>query len=54
MCLRSFARALAVFLGLIGVVVGLAATAHHVGRWEKANDYPFGRLCDVYNTCNGR
>lgn len=31
-------------------VVGLAIAAR-VNAWEKANAYPYGRLCDLYHTC---
>ena len=25
--------------------------ADYVNTWEIANNYPFGKLCDVYNNC---
>ena len=33
------------------VVVGLFALADYVNTWEIANNYPFGKLCEVYNNC---
>lgn len=27
--------------------------AQEVSRWERANGYPYGRLCDVFHTCGG-
>mgnify|MGYP001388789222 CR=1 FL=1 len=33
------------------VVVGLFALANYVNAWEIANNYPYGKLCDLYNNC---
>ena len=33
------------------VVIGLFVTADVVNTWEVANNYPYGKLCDVYNSC---
>ena len=35
----------------ICAVVGLFALANYVNAWEIANNYPFGKLCDLYNNC---
>ncbi len=24
---------------------------YRISEWEKAHDYPYGRLCDLYNSC---
>ena len=32
-------------------IVGLVALTHYVNEWEKANDYPYGMLCEAYNNC---
>jgi len=34
------------------VVISLFTLAHYVNAWEIANNYPFGKLCEVYNSCN--
>lgn len=53
----SIAIALVV-LGHIGI--GLIVAAPHISAWEKANGYPYGRMCDpnIFNlytsTCNKR
>jgi hypothetical protein len=23
-----------------------------IHKWEKQNNYPYGKLCDLYGTCN--
>ena len=33
------------------VVIGLFILADHVNTWEIANNYPFGMLCEAYNSC---
>jgi hypothetical protein len=33
------------------VVVGLFISADLLNTWEVANNYPYGRLCDLYNNC---
>ena len=33
------------------VVVGLFILADYVNTWEVANNYPYGKLCDLYNNC---
>ena len=25
--------------------------AHRINEWETANNYPYGKLCDLYNNC---
>ena len=34
------------------VVAGLFILTERVQTWEVANNYPYGKLCDVYNNCN--
>ena len=34
------------------VVVGLFVLADHVNTWEIANNYPYGKLCELYNNCS--
>ena len=33
------------------VVVSLFVLADYVNTWEIANNYPYGKLCDLYNNC---
>lgn len=35
----------------IVTVVGLFILADYVNTWEIANNYPFGMLCEAYNSC---
>jgi len=32
-------------------VIALFTLAHYVNAWEIANNYPYGKLCDLYNNC---
>lgn len=41
---------LLVVLPVAGLFYGVPA----IDAWERANDYPFGKLCDVYNSCPSR
>jgi hypothetical protein len=25
-----------------------------IHQWERSNNYPYGKLCDVYHSCGGR
>lgn len=34
------------------VITGLFISAEFVNSWEIANDYPFGKLCEVFNSCS--
>ena len=33
-------------------VIGMFMLADHVNEWEKANNYPYGKLCELYNNCS--
>ena len=33
-------------------VVSMFTVAERLNAWEKANKYPYGMLCDVYNNCS--
>ena len=35
----------------VDVVVGLFVLADYVNTWEIVNNYPYGKLCDLYNNC---
>ena len=32
-------------------IVGLFVLADYVNTWETANNYPYGKFCDLYNNC---
>jgi len=40
---------------ILGIFVGVAIIwfllANEVNAWEVANNYPYGKLCDVFNNC---
>jgi hypothetical protein len=44
------------FIGItvifIAVSVGLFLLADYINTWEMANNYPYGKLCDVFNSCS--
>ena len=44
------------FIGItvifIAVSAGLFLLADYVNAWEMANNYPYGKLCDVFNSCS--
>ena len=44
------------FIGSLAVLTTLAVggflLADYVNAWEIANNYPFGKLCEVYNNCS--
>lgn len=47
--------ALVNFIGTFAVLITLAVggllLVNYVNAWELANNYPYGKLCDVYNNC---
>ena len=40
------------FIFTIILIAGLVIASISVNKWEKANNYPFGKLCDVFNSCS--
>jgi multisubunit Na+/H+ antiporter MnhB subunit len=44
------------FIGIIVIFItlsiGLFLLADYVNAWEMANNYPYGKLCDVFNSCS--
>ncbi len=44
-------KAIAYLIVLAVVAVSMFTVAEHLNAWEKANDYPYGMLCDVFNNC---
>ena len=37
-------------IGLVFVLLSILALPH-INEWERVNNYPFGKLCEVYNSC---
>jgi hypothetical protein len=48
---RTVIIGLAVLGAIAGSAIGGLALAHNIDRWERANGYPYGKLCDVYRNC---
>jgi len=46
--LISFIGIMVIF---IAVSVGIFLLADYINTWEMANNYPYGKLCDVFNSC---
>ena len=44
-------KAIAYLIVLAVVAVSMFTVAERLNAWEKANDYPYGMLCDVFNNC---
>ena len=44
------------FIGITTIVISLTIggfiLADYINAWEIANNYPFGKLCDVFNNCS--
>ncbi len=32
-------------------VIGMFMLANYVNAWEQAHNYPYGKLCELYNNC---
>jgi len=48
---RVTMKAIAYLIVVTVFVVSMFTVAGRINAWEKANDYPYGMLCDVYNNC---
>ena len=46
----KFSPAVMVLLFVL-IVIGWFKLADNLNRYEIANGYPYGKLCDVYNNC---
>lgn len=33
-------------------VIGMFMLANYVNAWEQAHNYPYGKLCELYNNCS--
>ena len=40
-----------IIIAIPAVTVGFWLITDVIVQWEIANDYPFGKLCDLYNSC---
>jgi len=49
--MRDFILNLMFFAGMIALIIIVFAVASEVDAWERANSFPFGKLCEVYNNC---
>lgn len=38
-------------LAIVSAFIVLAVKLPEINAWEKAAGYPYGHLCDLYNTC---
>lgn len=46
------AATVALFICLtITGAIALLVNVHHIHAWERANNYPYGKLCDVFHNC---
>lgn len=45
-------KLLAAMTAIIVASLLLFVGGMEANRWEKANDYPYGKLCDLYRNCN--
>ena len=41
---------LVLIIALSGAIIGIVSIPH-IDRWERANNYPYGKLCDLYRQC---
>ena len=44
-------KAIAYLIVVAVFAVSMFTVAERLNAWEKANDYPYGMLCDVFNNC---
>lgn len=41
-----------ILLILMALAIAGLASVPRINAWEKANNYPYGKLCDLYRSCN--
>jgi hypothetical protein len=39
-------------LSALALSIALIAIGPRIDAWERANGYPFGKLCEVYRNCH--
>lgn len=49
--MKNFSINLLIIAGMFSLFIIWFAIAQEVNAWEVANNYPFGKLCDVFNNC---
>ena len=49
--MKNFSINLLIAVGIISLLVLWFLLANEVNAWEVANNYPYGKLCDVFNNC---
>jgi hypothetical protein len=49
--MKNFSINLLIAVGIISLLVLWYGAAQEIQAWEVANNYPYGKLCDVYNNC---
>jgi len=50
--MRELIKPVIWFTILIVWAISMFIVSDRVNAWEKANNYPYGKLCDVYNNCS--
>ena len=40
------------FIFTVILIAGLVIAASAANKWEKANNYPYGKLCEALNSCS--
>ena len=50
--MRELIKPIIWFTILIVFSISMFRVSDHVNAWEKANNYPYGKLCDIYNSCS--
>ena len=49
--MKNFSINLLIIAGMFSLFIIWFEIAQEVNAWEVANNYPFGKLCDVFNNC---
>jgi hypothetical protein len=49
--MKNFSINLLIAVGIISLLVLWYGAAQEIQAWEVANNYPYGKLCDVFNNC---
>ena len=50
--MRELIKPMAWLTILIVFSISMFTVANWVNEWEIAHNYPYGKLCDVYNNCS--
>lgn len=49
---KDFVLGLVVAVLTLAIGIGGIMSGAKINAWEKANGYPFGKLCDLYASCD--